>query len=243
MMLSGAVHVCSNYVKNILMALLLFSVTAFLSGCLILRAPAEINYVDGAIAESLSSNASLSYATLDKSISGSGFIMYRKPDQMRVVILSPFGSVLQEVYVTGGYVTIIDPGNSVALSGTQMDLPEKGDFSGWRHIHWLIDIDPPDHMRKNAVINRVNKYGQQEKAIFENGLLISKSTETEGIVKYGKYTILQGTAFPLEIIYESVAREKFTIMFEEPEINVPLTDDVFTPNTTKLHVYPLSILK
>ncbi len=219
-------------------------VTAFsLSGCVAVRPSQELVYASGGVVQSLSSNVSLSYAAHGRSISGSGYLMYLKPDKMRVVILSPFGSVLQEIYVSGELVTIVDAGNGVAFSGNFMDLPDKGDFSGWRYIHWLIDIDPPDPSRGNAVIDRINRFGQPEKATFENGLLISKSTEAAGLVRYGRYAVVQGGAFPLEIIYEAATQEKFTLLLEEPETNVPLTDTAFMPNLVKLRIYPLSRLK
>lgn len=212
-------------------------------GCLAVRPPAEVKYTSGAAVESISSNASLSHKTPDRSISGSGYFMYQKPDHMRVVILSPFGSVLKEVYIYGELVTIIDAGNGIAFSGNFIDLPEKGEFSGWRYINWLLDIDPPDSSQRNAVIERVNRFGESEKAAFENGLLISKTTAAGGQVRYGKYTAVQGVAFPLEITYETAGKETFTILLEDPEINVPFAGGFFTPNLSKLRVYPLSSLK
>jgi outer membrane lipoprotein-sorting protein len=214
-----------------------------LSGCMTARPMAELRYTDGSVAESLSSNVSLSYVSPDQSISGSGVLMFRKPDQIRAVILSPFGSVLQEVYVHGEQVTIIDAGNGTAFNGSYMDLPGKSNFSGWRNIHWLIDIDPPEISRRTTVIERTNRYGHQEKAVFENGLLTSKTTAEGNTVWYNRYTTVKGVAFPLEIIYKSVANEKFTIQFEEPEINVPFADGAFSVNLSKYRVYPLSVLR
>lgn len=231
------------FVNTLRPALLLVTMAIFLSGCLAARTPSDLKYANGTVVTSLSSNVSLSYTTPERSISGSGYLMYRKPDQMRVVILSPFGSVLQEVYINCELVTIIDSGNETAFSGNYMDLPDKGDYSGWRYIHWLIDIDPPDSALSNTVIERINRFGQPETAVFENGLLISKTTASGGLVRYGRYTAIQGTPFPLEITYETVAGEKFTIQLEEPEINVSFTDVAFTPNLGKLRVYPLSTLK
>jgi len=231
------------FVKTIRTTLILLLMTVFLSGCMAVRMPAKEKYVSGAVVKTLSSNVALSYATPDRSISGSGYLMYKKPDQMRVVILSPFGSVLQEVYISGELVTIIDTGNGIAFSGPYADLPVKGDFSGWRYIHWVIDIDPPDSSRRTASIERINRFGETEKADFENGLLISKTTETGGQVRYSKYSDLQGALFPLKITYETVAKETFTILLEDSEINVTFEEGAFTPNLNKLKVYPLSALK
>lgn len=230
-------------VKELLKPLLTGAMIVSLCGCQALRTPVELSYKSGAVVQSLTSNASLSYTSPARSISGSGVLMYRKPDQVRAVILSPFGSVLQEVYISGEQVTIMDVGNSVAFRGSYRDLPVKGDVSGWRYIYWLIDIDPPDPSGSSAQIERINKYGQREKAVFENGLLVAKNSAAGGNVKYARYTAVNGVAVPLEIIYETVAGEFFTIKLEEPEINQQLADTVFIPNLGKFRVYPLSRLK
>jgi len=242
-MIYSLVQKKSVFVKVLFSVLFLLAMTFSLPGCMAVRPPQELIYSSGAAVESLSSNVSLAYAAHGRSISGSGYLMYQKPDKMRVVILSPFGSVLQEIYVSGELVTIVDAGNGVAFSGNFIDLPDRGDFSGWRYIHWLIDIDPPDPLRVNSVIDRINRFGQPEKATFENGLLISKDTEAAGHVRYGRYAAVQGAAFPLEIIYEAATQEKFTMLLEEPETNVIFADNAFTPNLSKLRVYPLSRLK
>lgn len=231
------------FVTPVYAILFLPLLTVFLSGCQTCRQTAAVEYTSGIAVEAFSSNASLSYTTYDRSTSGNGVLMYRKPDQIRAVILSPFGSVLQEVYVSGDRITIIDSGNETAFSGSYKDLPATGNVSGWRNIHWLIDIDLPEPSRRTGVIERINKYGHQEKAAFENGLLISKSTAVGGQVRYGKYTTVRGVAFPLEISYETVAKETFTILFEDPEINAPFADGIFTPDLGKLRVYPLTGLR
>jgi len=169
--------------------------------------------------------------------------MFHKPDQIRVILLSPFGSVLQEVYVDGEQVTIIDAGNGVAFRGNYLDLPDKGEFRSWRHINWLINMEPFDSSRRTEVIERTNRFGHSEKATFENGLLISKTIASGGTARYGKYTAINGAPLPQEITYETAAEEKITIYLENPEINIPFKEDAFTPDLSKLRVYPLSVLK
>lgn len=235
--------VFKKFVKSECMLSLLLSLSFIISGCIAVRTPAELIVTSGAVVKTLSSNVSLSYAAPDRSNSGSGVIMYRKPDQIRVVILSPFGSVFQEVYVSGELVTIIDVGNGIAFSGSYLDLPDKGDFSAWRNIHWLIDIDPPEPSRSTYTIERINRFGHPEKASFEKGLLISKTAAIGGRVSYGRYITVHGVAIPLEITYETDTKGKFTILLEDPDINVPFADTAFTPDLSKLHVYPLSRLK
>lgn len=227
----------------VLARLFLFAALMLLVGCASVPRPSDLKYVNGAMVDTLSGNVSLSYMSTDRSISGSGVLMYRKPDQMRGIILSPFGSVLQEVYVSGERVTVIDSGNGVAFSGTRDDLPRKGTFSGWRHLQWVTDLDRPDSAAGTREVERTNRFGETEKAAFENGLLISKSTAVGGRAKYENYAVLQGAPFPMRITYETPAGESFTIAFEDPEVNIPLAGNVFSPDLGKLRVYPLSSLK
>jgi hypothetical protein len=229
--------------QNIFLTIVLLPLMLVLSGCLATRPPAELTFTTGAVIQTLASNASLSYKNADRSISGSCYFMFRRPDQIRVVILSPFGSVLQEVIVSGELVTIIDSGNGVVLRGSFKDLPATGDFSAWRSIHWIIDIDQPGASRDTITMERVNRFGDTEKAAFKNGLLMSKIVAGAGQVKYGRYITVQGAAVPLEIEYETVAGENFSLLFEEPEVNIPFVNDPFKPNIDKFPVYPLSRLK
>lgn len=232
-----------SVIKSVTVLLLFILIVVAVSGCQQFRRPTEIFYTSGATFTTLVSNASLSYTSSERSISGSGYLMYQKPDLMRMVVLSPFGSVLQEVFVSGEIVTIIDSGNGIAFSGSINDLPQKGDFSAWRYIHWLIDIDLPVPSRTSAVIERVNRFGMLEHASFENGLLISKSTAAGGVIKYGKYTAVQGVPFPQELIYETSAKEIFSIRLEDTEVNTVLAAGTFEPKIDKLRIYPLSILR
>jgi hypothetical protein len=230
-------------VAQIMRVLILIAIPLFLNGCLTVRPLSDIKYSGGTSINSLSSNASLAYKSPERSISGSGILVYQKPDQIHMVVLSPFGSVLQEIFVSGELISIIDSGNGNAFSGNYNDLPMKGDLSAWRHIHWLIDIDTQDLKRRSAVIKRINRFGENEEAVFENGLLVSKSTKEGGEVRYGKYGAVHGVAVPFEIVYETVAKEQFIIQLDEPQINEPLTGGTFTPNLSKYTLYPLSILK
>lgn len=231
------------FARTILPVLVPAVLPLLFSGCMAHQQAFPLTYTSGAVVESLSGNSSLSYSSPDRSISGSGYLMYRKPDQVRMVVLSPFGSVLQEIYVSGEMVTIIDSGNGIAFSGNYRELSDKGDLSAWRHIRWLIDIDPPESSRGSVVIERMNRFGESEKATFENGLLVSKSTVTGGRVRYDSYTAVQGVAFPLKITFDTVAKEKFAMVLDDPEINSVFAEGAFTPDLNKYRVYPLSSLQ
>ena len=214
-----------------------------LSGCATTHHAELTTYTNGAAAASLSSAVSLSYSSPERSISGSGFLMIENPDKIRVVILSPLGTVYQEVVVAGDLITIVDAGNGSVYRGTTADLPVKGDLNGWRYIHWLMDIDAADTARGSGTVTRENRQGLMEQAEFKNGLLMSKKLSTGEMVRYDKYTALRGIALPLEITCETAAKDVFIIQLEEPEINVSHTEGTFTPDLSRYRVYPLSLLQ
>ncbi|MDD2365437.1 MAG: lipoprotein insertase outer membrane protein LolB [Desulfuromonadaceae bacterium] len=213
------------------------------TGCAAVKSDDIIDFSGTASIESLSSNASLVYSNSERSISGTGIFMFKKPDKLHLVLLSPFGSVLQEVFVTGDIITIIDSGNGNAFTGNYNDLPSEGNLTAWRQIHWIVDIDLPDTLRRTALINRTNRFGDREEAAFKNGLLKSKSTEMGGEVIYSNYAGVDGVAVPLEILYKTKSEEQFLIQFDDPEINKGMPDALFQANLSKYHLYPLSVLK
>lgn len=214
-----------------------------LGGCATTAKPEKLVYTAGAMVETLTGNAALSFAAEGRSISGSGILMYRRPDQMRVTILTPFGSVYQEVYVSGDVVTIVNPGGGIAFRGVWQDLPTNGDLSGWRHIRWVVDIDPSDPARGDVVVQRTNRFGEAESATFAQGLLRAKSLATGNKATYDKYTVVNGIALPLEIAYATPTGEHFKIILDEPDVNGLLAADTFTPILDNLKLYPLSSLR
>jgi hypothetical protein len=82
-----------------------------------------------------------------------------------------------------------------------------------------------------------------EKASFVNGLLVSKSTTTGGIIRYNRYSAVQGVPFPQELIYETNAKEIFSIRLEDTEVNTVFAAGAFEPKIDKLRIYPLSSLR
>lgn len=229
---------------NVRVASLLAIVTLLLvSGCATLPTPQTLVYINGAKVETLSSNASLSFAAAGRTISGSGVLMYRAPEQLRMVVLTPFGSVFQEVFVVGEQVTIIDPGNSVAFQGNVQELPTSGDVSGWRYLRWVLDIDVPDAARGSVALKRTNRFGEIESAVFDHGLLLSKTTESGALVRYDSYVAVNGVAVPLEISCETARKERFTIKLDEPDVNGVVEQGALLPKLADLKVYPLSVLR
>ncbi|HEY6007954.1 MAG TPA: outer membrane lipoprotein LolB, partial [Geobacteraceae bacterium] len=200
--------------------LVLSLVAALLCACATGR-PTGLIYTPGATAETLSTPVSLSFSSGDTGMAGSGYMVYQRPDRLRLVILSPFGTTLSEVLVNGDRITIIDPGKNCAYSGRLEDLPDTPELRGWRLVRWVMDADPPGSAIQEGTLERVNRLGLRERATFENGLLVSKTLGDGNEARYGGFTVVAGVPLATEIVMTNPAGDRFRITLKEPELNTP----------------------
>jgi len=211
-------------------------------GCASILKP-SLTYQPGAVVETLSATASLSISKGDQGMGSNGYLLYQRPDRMRMVILSPFGTTLMEAIVTGSRITIISNSKGVAFSGILEELPRTGEGGTWRHARWVMDTDPPGSFAGDGSLERVNSMGDRERVTFENGLVVSKSLANGDMVRYRDYQLVNGVPLATEIIMDSHDGGRFRIKVTEPEVNAELAADAFIPHLDGLTVYPLSALK
>lgn len=221
--------------------IVLMAVLFLLSACA--GRTANLAYTNGAVVETLSAAVSLSYSSGEKGMGGSGYLVYRRPDLMRLIILSPFGTTLMEIYVNGERVTIVYPGKGAAFAGRLADLPERGESAGWRQVRWVMEVDPPGTALRDGTLERVNSLGMKERVTFENGLVTAKALTNGDEARYGDFAVISGVPLATEIIMENAAGDRFRLKLNEPEVNTPFEADVFTPRLDGLTVYPLATLQ
>lgn len=197
----------------------------------------------GARVETLSAPVSLSVSNGDQGMGASGYLLYQRPDRMRMVILSPFGTTLMEVFVAGDRITIVDIANSTAFSGPIADLPDKGEGKAWRNARWAMEMDAPDDAPRNGTMERVTRDGVQESLTFENGLLTARRLASGDEVTYGDYSVVNGVPLASEIIMYPASGGRVRIKVSDPEVNTVLAQESFTPNLAGLAVYPLTALQ
>jgi hypothetical protein len=212
-----------------------------LAACSTIR-PA-LDYTPGASVDTLSAAVSLSVTTADHGMSGSGFMVYRRPDQLHLVLLSPFGTTMLEIFSHGDQITLLYPGSSTAYVGPLTDLPERGGLQGWRLMRWVMDAAPASLTERNGSFERIGYQGVVEKVTFENGLVTAKSTKTGEQVYYSRYTVAGGVPFAAELELRSALDDRIRIVLDEPEVNTPLEDAVFQPRLDGIRILPLSELK
>ena len=221
----------------------LFSVVLLLSSGCAAATRAQLIYPPGAVVETLSAATSLSISKGDQGMGSSGYLLYQRPDRMRMVILSPFGTTLMEAVVTGNRITIINTSSGAAYTGLLQDLPRTGAGDTWRNARWVMDTDPPGSPVRNGVLERVNSMGLKERVIFENGLVVSKSLANGDMVRYNDYVVVNGVPLATEIIMDSHDGGRFRIKVSEPEVNAELAPEAFVTHLEGLTVYPLSALQ
>lgn len=212
------------------------------SGCALIAKPPLV-YQTGAMVETLSAAASLSISKGDQGMGSSGYLLYQRPDRMRLVILSPFGTTVMEVIVVGDQITIVNASKGVAFLGRMEELPHKGEGETWRNARWVMDIDPPGSSVRDGSVTRVNRLGQEEQVTYENGLVVSKSLANGDMVSYGDYELVNGVPLATEIIMYSHDGGRFRIKVTEPEVNAPLSAEAFQARLDGLTIYPLAALQ
>lgn len=231
----------TNTLLPLCRCLVLLTALFLLSACA--GQTARLAYTNGAVVETLSAAVNLSFSSGEKGMGGSGYLVYRRPDLMRLIILSPFGTTLMEIYVNGERVTIVYPGKGAAYAGRLSDLPERGESAGWRQVRWVMDVDPPGATMQDGTLERANSLGIKERVTFENGLVTAKALANGDRAFYGDFTVTGGVPLATEIVMENTAGDRFRLKLNEPEVNTPFEADVFTPRLDGLAVYPLAALQ
>jgi len=220
--------------KNLLPLLLL-------SACATV-ATKTIDYRPGAVVDTLSSPVSLSIHASDSSMSGRGYLVFRRPDQLHLVVLSPFGMTEMEAFALGDRITLIYPSRSTAYVGNFNELPDKGGLQGWRMMRWVMDADPHEGNHLSNTVERTSKLGFSEKVTFENGLITAKESLTGDQVQYRNYSVVNGVPLAAELDLRTGRGDRIRIVLDEPEVNTPLDDAVFTPQLDGLTVIPISAI-
>lgn len=202
-----------------------------------------LDYRQGAVVETISSAASLSITTEDKSMGGSGYLLFRRPDQLHLVVLSPFGTTMMEVFAQGERITLVYPSRSTAYAGRFDELPDKGGLQGWRLMRWVMDAAPGRDNTLKGTVQRTSTPGLSEKVTYENGLVISKESSSGDHVYYSKYSVVDGAPLAAELDLRNSRGDRILITLDEPEINTPLDDSLLVPHLEGLTVMPLSAIQ
>ena len=221
-----------------LQCLLLVVVFALLAACATVPKPL-VGIVPGRQLETLQAGVSLSVHTPGGSTGGRGVLVYRSPDRFHLVILSPFGLTLMEIFVNGAQVTWLVPGKSLAYRGTFDDLPAREGMRAWGLMRWVVEPTPPPgpaEMREYA-----RKDGSWERIYYDRqGIVQRKLTEDGDQVVYKDYEVIDGIPFPDQMELSDSAGDQVRLIFEDPELNQPVEESALTPDLSGFKVLPFS---
>jgi hypothetical protein len=214
-----------------------------LTGCAH-TAPPLPPFQDGVVLETISSAITLSVKSPEGSIGGSGYLLYRRPDSFRLVMLTPFGTTALDSYAVGSRLTFLVPSRSVAYVGDADELPRRAGMEGWRLLRWVVDGDPlripagPARLERNDPL-----LGTVSARYDADGLLAEKQTGEGDRAVYADYRVVDGIPFPARLTVNDRHGGEVRVEFDEPELNRPLAEDAFTPLLQGLTPLPLTEFK
>jgi len=220
---------------------LLLSLCGLLASCA--TTTPRLSYSAGVSVETLSSAVSMSVHSADRSMSGSGYLVYRRPDKLHLIMLTPFGTTLMEVIAQGERITILYPSSATAYVGRIDELPDKGGLQGWRLMRWVMDVDPPDPGRPDGTVERQGPQGVREQVTYAGGLVTAKSTQNGDQVYYSRYSLVSGVPLANELELRNAREDRIRIVLDEPEVNASLEATAFVPRLDGMTVLPLSALQ
>lgn len=211
-----------------------------LAGCATAPKPPLV-FKPGAAVETLTASVGLSVKTPTGGTGGNGYLLYRKPERFRMVMLTPFGTTALEFNASGDNVVLSIPSRGTAYAGTFADLPERNGLQAWRLMRWAVEGSPlfdPD--RAGATVRGKLEGSRTLEMYDDQGLLQRKVTEEGNEVLYKEYQSIDGVPFPSVIEFNDSRGARVKITFREPEINQPLEEDALAPQLEGLTILPLA---
>jgi len=194
--------------------------------------------------ETLQSEVSLSVRSGDKSIGGRGYLVFKQPDRFHLAVFSPFGFTLMDLFVNDQQLTCLIPAKQVAYQGLISDIPDGNALKGWGMMRWVVETPPASDDNKSVTRNQITPDGRKEILFYDDrGLLASKSNEEGDRVVYRDYHDRNGVAFPSSIEISNAKGDSVHIVFDEPELNLPVEDVVLTPALEGVNVLPLTAFR
>lgn len=221
--------------NRIIIGLLFF----LLLGCAARPVPVTVPLNPVATIDTLTSSVSLSVKSGGKGMSGRGYLIMHPPEQFRLVMLSPFGTTVAEMFLNGDELLYLASSQNLAYEGQLSGLPDASALQGWRLLRWTTERVMPEVPGQRSLI-RSRPDGEQETVDFDaHGLVIKKTIDGDE-VRYEGYQSANGVPVPTTIEIRDRAGVTVRITLEEPEVNAPLDEKAFVPALEGIKILPLS---
>ncbi len=172
-------------------------------------------------------------------MSGRGYLVMRAPDQFRLMVLSPFGTTVAEMFLDGERLLYIASTQNLAYQGLLSELPDAPALQGWRLLRWTTERVLPEVPGQESLL-RQRGNGEWESVDFDAQGLVRQKRSDGDRVRYEGYQSVDGVPVPTAL--EIVDRNGITvrIVLDEPEVNTPLDEKVFVPVLDGVKVLPLN---
>ncbi len=198
-------------------------------------------FTPGAVVDTIQSEVSLSFSSTAGSGSGRGYLVYRGPDRLHLVILTPFGTTYLEAIVNGEVLTVAISSQEIAYTGSFSEIPPRSPLADWKALRWIIDRDPALFGSPHDEAIRTNRDGKRETLWYNAaGLLARKETQDGDEVVYRDYRSYGGAPLPSVIEYRNQRGGSLKIAFDEPEVNRPVEDQALQPHLDGYTILPIS---
>lgn len=193
--------------------------------------------------DTLAADLTLAYRASEKHLAGRGMLVYKRPDKMHLVILSPLGTKIMEALVEGDHLTLVYPVDRVAFKGTIKQLPQAAGQQAWGLLQWIMDTELPMGTAADAVLTRRTERGEEETLMVKHGLLIEKRNGSGDRVRYGEFKQIQGQQLATELQVETRDGDRLKLGFIDPELNLELGSNSFEAGVDGMRLMPLSELR
>jgi outer membrane lipoprotein-sorting protein len=187
---------------------------------------------------SLTSAVSLSIKAGSQGMSGRGYLIMRPPDQFRLMILSPFGTTLAEMFLAGDQLLYLASSQNQAYQGPLADLPAAPALQSWRLLSWTIERVRPE-VPGQQHLHRQRADGQWENIDFDQQGLVLKKRSDGDEVRYEEYQSVAGVPVPTTIRITDRAGISVQITLVDPEVNTTLDEKAFVPSLEGFTIHPL----
>lgn len=219
-------------------ALLFLVGVLLLAGCA--TVPKQTCILPGKELETLQSSISITVKTGEKSTGGRGYLVYQRPDRFHLLLLSPFGQSLFELYMIGDRITCLVPSKDTAYTGLVSELPDANLLKSWGLMRWATERPSADEFR-SGVRECKGPDGYRQLVTYDKqGLVTEKENEEGDRVLYGDYESVNGVALPKTVELFNRRGDEVRIVFDEFEVNQPVEPASFTPNLEGMTVLPLT---
>jgi outer membrane lipoprotein-sorting protein len=194
--------------------------------------------------ETLQSLVSMSLRSSAGSTGGRGYLIFKRPDRFHMVVLSPFGFTVMEIFVDGERITCLIPSKETAYAGSLAELGDRNALKGWGMMRWVIENPSASAAAGGGKLERESTNGGKEYLYFdERGLLQKKTNDNGDQVLYNDYRQINGVAFPASVELRNNNGDTVKVAFDEPEINQPVEDSALVPNLEGIKVLPITDFK